>query len=91
MTDLSRRFEFDCSPFGKGHLYIADLDVRDRNDYVEIKYSPRNFASRTYSADRVFWVDTEPDLASYFKNGTRRITEVYDQGYFTFPNVEDLI
>ena len=90
MSELPRRFEFDCKPFGEGHLYIADLDVKDSHGHVEIRYSPSRFSTRFYNPDEIFWVETEEILADLINKGNRRITAVYDRA-MTQPNIDDLI
>lgn len=90
MRNLPRRFEFDCKPFGKGLLYIADLDVRDSYGHVEIKYSPNHKEPRSYDLDYVFWGNTEGELEDLIKKDIRRITKDLTK-VTLIPNIDDLI
>jgi hypothetical protein len=86
MTNLPRRFEFDCHEFGQGWLYVVDLDVVNKAGYVEIKYSPNN-PQYSKCPEEVFWVETESELAGLIEKGVRKITQVFSES----PNIEDLI
>lgn len=90
MSELPRQFEFDCKPFGKGSLYIANLDVKDRHGHVEIRYSPNKFSPSSCNSDEIFWVETEEVLSDLINKGYRRITEIYDKAIAS-PNIDDLI
>lgn len=74
MTDLPRRFEFDCHEFGQGLLYVVDLDIVNKAGYVEIKYSPNN-PEYSKRPEEVFWVETESELARLIEKGVRKITQ----------------
>lgn len=87
MTDLPRRFEFDCKPFGRGKLYVVDCDVTNERGKVEIKYSP-NHVDPIRSYGEVFWVETEKELESLILNGYRIITQIFDN---QIVNVDDLL
>lgn len=88
-TKLPIAFEFDCKPFNAGHLYYAYMDQRDSSGYVRMTYSADNYAVRTCSDDKEFYVETEQDIIDLINSGHRRIVRVLCEDLIV--QVDDLL
>ena len=87
MRDLPDQFEFECAPFEKGLLYIADMTDVDRYGYVAVTYSPNHCKPLGYHEDTVFRTEKLGDLERMMAEGKyRRFVRPVRQA-----NIEDLI